>query len=177
MALGLLFLILFAFVQQSQSYSGFSRPRITDFSVSSSTIDVKEPVEFIWTISGSFDIAIVSYRDGNQSQLAMIRENETYSMKHSYNMEGKYNASIYVANSLNGHEDWIAHLITVQNNPPIFNMSLQPQAEEDEIVNISISNLQESEHDKQFGVLNYVFDTSDGNQITTNSSSILHKWK
>ena len=176
MALGLLFILLFAFVQQSQSFTGFPRPRITDFSVSSSTIDVGEPVDFIWTISGSFDTAIVSFGDGNQSQLTMIRENETYSLKHSYIMEGKYNASIYVANSLNGHEDWIAHLITVQNNPPTFDISLQPQAKEDEIVNISSSNLQESEHDMQFGVLTYVFDTSDGNQTTTNSSSILHKW-
>lgn len=109
MALGLLFIILFAFVQQSQSFTGIPRPRITDFSVSSSTIDIGEPVDFILTISGSFDIAIVSCGDGNQSQLSIIRENETYSMKHSYSMEGKYNASIYVANSLNGHEDWIAH--------------------------------------------------------------------
>jgi len=47
----------------------------------------------------------------------MTRENETYSAIHSYGIEGKYNASIYVANSLNGKEDWVAHLITFKIIP------------------------------------------------------------
>ncbi|GAH39221.1 unnamed protein product, partial [marine sediment metagenome] len=75
-------------------------------------------------------------------------------------------------------EDWDAQFITIQNDPPVFDISIDPsQADEDEFVNVSVTNLQESDHDKEPGLLTYVFDFADGNQTTSNSSSILHKWE
>ncbi len=175
LALGVLFILIIAFIHSCRANGPFE-PRITDFTASPSTVDVNEPVNFTWTIIGSFDIAIVSFGDGNQTEMTMTQENDTYTIIHRYAVEGKYNASIYVANTLTGDEDWDARFITVQNDPPRFGLQIPSQAEEDELVNISVINLQESDHDKKPGVLSYVYDFADGNQTTINSSSIVHKW-
>jgi len=173
--LGLVFIFIIANIQQS-STMGFSNPHIINFTGSPSIVDVNEPVEFTWTIVGSFDVAIISYGDGNQTEMTMTQEDDTYSFLHTYAVEGKYNVSLYVANSLTRDEDWDASFITVQNNPPRFALSAPLQAEEDELVNISINNLQESDYDRKMGVISYRYDFADNNQTTTNSTSILHKW-
>ena len=152
-------------------------PEITDFTVSPSPADVGEPVEINWTIMGSFDLAVISFGDGNQTQMTMVQENDSYSLLHEYKAEGKYNVSIYAAYTGTGYEVWDARFITIENTPPEFDLTVVSEADEDEYVSISVSNLQESDHDKEVGVLSYIYDFADGNQTDSDYSSILHKWE
>ena len=69
-AVALLFVLSIAIVQQAINrvnpplYS-----KITNFTADPTTADVGELVNFTWTITGFFDIAVVSFGDGNQTQM------------------------------------------------------------------------------------------------------------
>ena len=66
-------------------------PKISNLTIDPTTADVGESVNITWTIFGFFDIAVVSYGDGNQTQMTMVQENDTYTIFHEYENEGKYN--------------------------------------------------------------------------------------
>ncbi|MFW9969594.1 MAG: PKD domain-containing protein [Candidatus Odinarchaeota archaeon] len=139
------------------------------------TVDVNENIKFNWTIGCQFDgndNAWINFGDGN---LTIITQANS-SIAHKYALEGKYNVTFCFVN--NGQTEVTdSVLIEIKNNAPQFNISLSSIAYEDENVTLSVINLIESDYDLQEGVLTYLYDFSDGEQISSNCSSCSHIWK
>ncbi|MFX0024503.1 MAG: PKD domain-containing protein, partial [Candidatus Hermodarchaeota archaeon] len=139
------------------------------------TADVGEKILFNWTIIGNFDSGWINFGDGNITSLAYEEGNS--SITHKYTMEGKYNVTLYATTGgLNPTDFTDSEVINIINNPPQFNISLLTQAFEDENINVSVTDMNESNHDLEDGLLTYIYDFADGTQKTSNQSSFIHKW-
>ncbi|MFX0132203.1 MAG: PKD domain-containing protein [Candidatus Hodarchaeota archaeon] len=115
-------------------------------------------------------------------------DNETFSTTHSYSAEGIYNVTIFAFDKYGNKKQRALGIddnhpngrpIIIRNKAPEFTPSVPSSAYEDEEITISVpaANLVESNHDKNTeGLLTYIFDFGDGNSITTNDSSVTHKW-
>ncbi|MFX1487565.1 MAG: PKD domain-containing protein, partial [Promethearchaeota archaeon] len=136
------------------------------------TADVGENILFNWTITGDFDAGWINFGDGNVTVFSVANN----SITHKYALEGRYNVTLYAKTSgLTECTDSL--MVEIKNNPPQFNISLTSQAYEDDAVSVSVVDIDESTHDSQDGILTYIYDFTDGNQTSSNSSSITHKWK
>ncbi|KKL23787.1 hypothetical protein LCGC14_2421890, partial [marine sediment metagenome] len=153
---------------------GLSVDLEVDLNASPTTTDVNENIIFNWTIIGDFNSGWINFGDGNVTSLSFEEANS--SLPHKYVTEGKYNVTLY-GKTTGTFETTDSLVINIKNNPPQFNISLPSSAYEDELVNISVVDLVESDHDLEPGVLTYIYDFADGTQESSNQSSIIHQWK
>ena len=146
-----------------------------DLDADPTTADVGEWITFNWTDNGGFNSGWINFGDGNLTMLNY--EDKNSSVIHKYETEGQYNVTLYAkTEGVTSEEDTDSILIKIKNDPPQFDISFPSEAFEDDAINVSVVNLVESDHDFQPGVLSYVYDFADGEPITTNTSSIIHKW-
>ncbi len=146
-----------------------------EFDANPTSADIGELITFNWTNADNFESGWINFGDGNVTILSEDDDNSTIS--HKYTTEGTYNVTLYIENDFNPKDyDTDSIIITIKNDPPQFDISLPSEAFEDDEVNVSVVDLVESDHDLEPGVLSYVYDFADGELITTNTSSIIHKW-
>ena len=156
---------------------------IVSFTANRYQCDVEEEIIFSWDINGEYNVTWIQYGDGNGERF----NNTITSAKHKYSIEGKFQVTLFVQRiSLSGVEtisQTLPQLIEVKNTAPEFDVIISntmPFEDEEVIISVPQSTLKESEHDKQPGVLTYIFNTGDSHQIgqiTTNLSSISYKWQ
>jgi len=173
-ALSLAFIILTSYFINFPTV--WAAPNITTFQSDLNPVDVSETVEFSWSISGVFQESYINFGDGFTEIVTVVDH-----ISHEYATEGSYQVMLTVFESSTEIVNKTLNLI-VENIAPEFNISfssINNIAGEDEIVNISITDLVDSEVDMVPGVLTYVYNFADGaeNQVTTNESSITHSWR
>lgn len=135
-------------------------------------VDVNEQITFNWNIEGSFAKGFIIFGDGASAELNYSSK----TIEHSYSTQGKYTPIVSVWNQ-QGTSDTKTLNIEVINDAPQFEISTLSSAQEDELVEIRIINLFESEVDLKEGILNYVYDFADNNQTTSKESVIKHRWE
>ncbi len=141
-----------------------------DLEATPTTVDVGENVLFNWTMTGEFEDCWINFGDGNLTIITTANS----SVYHKYAVQGQYNVTIFAKQGQTEVTD--CEFINVKNNAPQFNISLLAQANEDQNVTVSVIDLVESDHDKIEGILTYIYDFADGEQITGNQSSCSHQW-
>ncbi|MFX1477393.1 MAG: PKD domain-containing protein, partial [Promethearchaeota archaeon] len=168
--------LIIVFIIADISKIGFGNEVEVDLGASPTTVDVGENINFNWTSSGNIDHGQISFGDGNVTSFTSSGGNS--SIVHKYELEGRYNVSILIWTSENDPSPSSDSLmVNIKNNPPQFNISIPSYANEDDAVNISVVDLVESTHDSQDNILTYIYDFADGNQTSSNQSSIIHKWE
>ncbi|NHJ87689.1 MAG: PKD domain-containing protein, partial [Asgard group archaeon] len=168
-----LYIILSAFLIGCRDV--WSAPAINSFSVSSNTADVGEEIQFNWDCTG-FKTILINFGDGTPLNVSDLN-----SISHSYVMEGSYDAMITAIDS-SGDSISQSININIKNESPQFDFTFNVSnslAYEDDNVEITVTNLIESDVDQVPGIINYLYNFADGinNHVTTNDSSILHSWK
>jgi len=153
----------------------WAAPNIDTFISNQNPVDVGESVEFSWSISGGFQESYINFGDGFTEIVTNVSQ-----ISHEYAIEGSYLVMLITFDFSMEMTNQTLNLI-VENFAPEFNFSFSNVnniAGEDEIVNISIIDLVDSEVDMVPGVLTYIYDFADGveNQVSTNESSTTHSW-
>ncbi len=153
----------------------WAAPNIDTFLSDLNPVDVGETVEFSWSISGGFQETYINFGDTDTEIVTNVSH-----ISHEYATEGSYQVMLSTIDIYMEMTNQTLNII-VENNAPEFNFSFSNVnniAGEDEIVNISIIDLVESEVDMVPGVLTYIYNFADGieNQVSTNESSITHSW-
>ncbi|MFX0134438.1 MAG: DUF2341 domain-containing protein, partial [Candidatus Hodarchaeota archaeon] len=185
----LIFALLFIWSNVSHVIALGGDHEITSFTADKYEVDVGEPVNFTWSVTGNYTTIWINFGDGSPNFQC---NNETFSTTHVYSEEGSYNVTIYAVDKYGNKEQRALGIdqdhpygrpIIVKNKAPDFEISFSNnQPYEDELITISVPSetLIESDHDKLPGKLTYIYDTADSSdtgQITTNESSIQYAWE
>jgi hypothetical protein len=146
---------------------------IRSFTTNKFQADIGENILFQWEAMQNHSAGIILFGDGSSAQFT---GQTTYILK-NYSAEGEYTVILTLWNALGVSDTKVLdQKITITNEPPQFDIIFPSSAYEDEDITISTLNLQESFPDRQEGMLNYLFDFGDSQQVATNQSSITHKW-
>jgi len=172
-AISVLFILISSFLIGCQNVLAASE--IGSFNATPTTADVGESVIFYWFITGGYKESYLKFGDGTTEEVTGL-----LSKSHEYAIEGSFQAMLLVVDYTNDIVNQTINII-IKNNAPDFNISFSNAdniAGEDEVVNISITDLVESTVDQEAGKLTYIYDFADGieNQVSTNLSSVSHSW-
>jgi PKD repeat protein len=141
------------------------------------------PITFKWEIIGFVPQAVINWGDGNVETILNHFDQEKGThfkiLNHSYLLQGKYFPILQIWDHL-GREYSKSCELTIQNDILQFNISIYPslQVFEDEEVMISVEDIFELNRGirKELENFTYFYDFGDS-QITSEESSIKHKWK
>ncbi|MFX1258668.1 MAG: PKD domain-containing protein, partial [Promethearchaeota archaeon] len=130
-----------------------------------------------WTVNGNWTEAWVLWGDATAADRLL---NTTTSCSHSYSQQGKYNVILFVKDKWgNTDSKSLSQQIIIKNNAPTFNIGFSnDHPGEDELFNIFVDNLEDSDYDIQHKVHSYIFDFGDGSeQVQTNENYTTHKYE
>ncbi len=152
----------------------WTAPTINDYTVTPNSADVGEELQFSWDISGYQQI-LINFGDSSPQDVTGVS-----TITHTYATEGSYDTML---TAIDSSGDYVVQTINVliKNEAPEFDFTTNATnniAYEDELVEINITDLVESDVDIVPGVLKYIYNFADGteNQISTNESSNIHSW-
>jgi PKD repeat protein len=171
LALGLIALLLSAWSITIFLQLSFSNVDV-NFKSNTHRADVNEPIIFNWNVEGSFSKGVIIFGDGVSVEL----NHTSKTITHSYNSQGIFTPIIHVWNQ-QGYSALKTLNVEIVNDPPQFEVKMLNFAQEDELIEIRIANIVDSEVDLKEGILNYVFDFADNNQTTSREPSVIHKWE
>ncbi|MFX1257221.1 MAG: PKD domain-containing protein, partial [Promethearchaeota archaeon] len=149
--------------------------------------DVFEEINFTWSLSlgSNYSNCWIIWGDGTDNYQC---DNQTFSTTHAYQAEGKYTVTLWVVDKWGNKDSQplgvdgqhpSGRQIIVKNDAPTFNIDFSDDnPNEDEIVTISIEDLEDSGYDLKHKVHSYIFDFGDGSeQVQTTENYTMHKYE
>ncbi|MFX1257243.1 MAG: PKD domain-containing protein, partial [Promethearchaeota archaeon] len=149
--------------------------------------DIFEEINFTWSLSlgSNYSNCWIIWGDGTDNYQC---DNQTFTTTHAYQAEGKYTVTLWVVDKWGNKDSQPLGVdgqhpngkqIIVKNNAPTFNINFSDDnPNEDDLVTISVDDLEDSDYDLKHKVHSYIFDFGDGSeQIQTTENFTTHKYE